>query len=126
MTQFTFKRHQRLLTSSQYQAVFDHVDCRVGHKAFLILARKTEPTQAGRLGLVVSKKNLKRAVDRNQFKRHVRNSFRLNQSRFQGLDILVLSRNGALSMPSEALREELEKSWQKLLSKCHNPDPKRS
>lgn len=125
MTQYSFKRHQRLLTPSDFQAVFDGVDHRVSHKAYLILARQTDPSQPGRIGFVVSKKNLKFAVQRNRFKRQVRNSFRLNQQNLQGLDIIVLARPGTPKLDTKLLPKELEKGWQKLLSRCHNADPNR-
>lgn len=123
MTQYTFQRHQRLLNSTEFQSVFDQVQGRVSHSAYLILARQTEPTQPGRLGLVVSKKSLKRAVDRNRFKRLVRTSFRLNQHELQGLDIIVLSRNGSQQFDNPSFTAQLQKSWQKLISRCHNAQP---
>lgn len=48
------------------------------------------PSQAdsARLGLVVAKKVLRRAVDRNRAKRAIRESFRLNQ-RLPAVDIVV-------------------------------------
>ena len=125
MTQYRFQRHQRLLTPGDFQSVFDQVDCRVSHKAYLILARKTEPTQAGRLGFVVSKKNLKHAVQRNRFKRQIRSSFRHNQQQLLGLDIIVLARPGTAKFDSALLVKELEKGWQKLLSRCHNAEQNR-
>lgn len=44
-----------------------------------------------RLGLVISKKNLPRAVDRNRVKRVIRESFRTRQ--LPGLDVVALARS---------------------------------
>lgn len=114
MKQFPFQRDQRLLTPSEYKSVFDHVDVRVSHSGFLLLAHITEPTLRGRLGLVVSKKNVKKAVERNRFKRLVRDTFRINQSNLFGLDIVVLARSRVLEMSNPELIQALHKSWIKL------------
>lgn len=122
MKQFPFRRHQRLLSSTDFKTVFDNVDGRVSHSAYLILAKRTEQTQPGRLGFVVSKKNLKRAVDRNAFKRQIRNQFRLQQDRFMGLDIIVMARQGSRGLPASDLQVQLNKSWQKLLDRCQTEE----
>lgn len=43
-----------------------------------------------RLGIVVAKRNVKLAVDRNKLKRFVRESFRQQQQQLSGLDIVVI------------------------------------
>ena len=45
-----------------------------------------------RIGVVVSKKNAPRAVDRNRIKRLVREAFRQDAERFAGNDLVVLAR----------------------------------
>ena len=47
------------------------------------------------LGLAVSKKIHKRAVDRNLFKRLAREMFRLNQDNLKGIDLVVMTKNHA-------------------------------
>lgn len=121
MSQYSFQRHQRLLTPSQYKSVFDNTDGRVSHSAFLLLAHQTQPEQPARLGLVVAKKHLKRAVDRNSFKRVVRTQFRLAQMDLVGMDIVVLARPGCKDFDSRQLAAELAKYWPKLARRCHNP-----
>lgn len=74
-------------------------------------------TTPARLGLVVAKKHLKRAIDRNRFKRLVRESFRSHQLQLAGLDVVVLARNGALrsirdrASDAESISELLDKAW---------------
>ena len=116
MKSYSFQRDQRLLKPSEYKAVFDCVDGRVSHSGFLLLAHVT--SHKGRLGLVVSKKNMKKAVERNRFKRRVRDTFRLNQENLIGLDVVVLARPGALNMSDPELNTALQKAWIKLKKRC--------
>ena len=95
MTRLRFQRYQRLLTAKAFTPVFNDPTHKLGDRAFLILARESDPESAARLGLVVAKKNLKRAVDRNRFKRLVREQFRQMQHQLGGLDIVILARRGS-------------------------------
>lgn len=59
-----------------------------------------------RLGIVVAKRNVRLAVARNKLKRLVRESFRQQQQRLNGLDIVVvikknfiLDQNDAVNLP---------------------------
>jgi ribonuclease P protein component len=86
---YSFTSKQRILSKHDYQKVFNQAEFRSGNKRLLLLARQTE-LKSGRLGLVIPKKQLRRAVDRNLVKRIARNTFRLRQSGFIGIDIVVL------------------------------------
>ena len=121
MGEFSFKRPQRLLNASEFQQVFDHVDAKVGHQAFLILATCNSRSH-GRLGLIVAKKHLKRAVARNAFKRQVRESFRIHQAMLGGIDLIVMARAGAQTFTPQALRAEIEKAWPRLRKRLPLPD----
>ncbi len=67
-----------------------------------------------RLGLIISKKSIKRAVDRNRVKRTIRESFRLCQSRLSGLDVVIMSRVGLGELSGPELRAVLDKHWDTL------------
>ena len=67
--------------------------------------------RAPRLGLAVSKKNCRQAVGRNRIKRIVRESFRLNQNRLPGIDIVVLSQPGTHKANNKELFSSLAAHW---------------
>lgn len=115
--QYTFKRHQKLLNSHDFKRVFDHVDIKAGTSELLVLAIDNYDKKPARLGLVVAKKNLKRAVDRNRFKRVVRESFRNHQHQLEGLEFVVLSRRGALELDTSALKKVVDQTWRRILKK---------
>lgn len=67
-----------------------------------------------RLGVVVTKKNVRHAVDRNRLKRMVRESFRCHQQRMANYDIIVVCRYNAINSSPEKMNTELEYMWAKL------------
>jgi ribonuclease P protein component len=62
-----------------------------------------------RLGIVVGRKALPRAVDRNRFKRLVREQFRKVASRLQPLDIVVQAQSKFALADLDLLPVELSK-----------------
>lgn len=64
-----------------------------------------------RLGLAIAKKHIRLATDRNRIKRIIRESFRLNQSAFSNIDIVVLSRPGLTRREDTQIWSALERHW---------------
>lgn len=110
---FAFGRDKRLCTAAEFKQVFDHTDIKVSSRQLLILARIGQQ-ESPRLGLVVAKKNIRRAVSRNRAKRHIRESFRLNQERLDHLDIVVLVRRGFDELENSEMNRVLARQWLKL------------
>ncbi len=83
------------------------------------LAKLTEQPQS-RLGIVVAKKKVRRAHERNRVKRLARESFRLHQQQLT-LDIVVMPKMGIEAVPNAELHQQLQFAWQKLqrLAKKH-------
>ena len=60
-----------------------------------------------RLGLAISKKEYKRAVDRNHLKRLARETFRLNQDCLGQLDYVVMAKKNFCKDNAEAMHDLL-------------------
>jgi ribonuclease P protein component len=64
-----------------------------------------------RLGIIIPKHHIKRAVDRNLIRRLVRESFRHQKESLKGLDIIVLLRSKCTPLDKKALRDDIDKLW---------------
>ena len=116
---FRFTKSLRLLCAADFKPVFDNAPFRASHQYFLILGRLNQQAQP-RLGLVMAKKHMKLAVQRNRMKRLIRESFRLQQQDLAGLDIVVLSRKGMDSLSSSEFTQQLNQQWQRIFKKVRH------
>ena len=110
-----FPKTRRLTKSSGFRHVFK-TDTRSVDSRFLVLARMNKLGFA-RLGMAISKRNVKTAVKRNRIKRLVRESFRRHQDELTGLDIVVVSQKRINMSKNHELTESLDSHWEKI-SKC--------
>lgn len=78
---------------------------------------------APRLGLAVSRKVSKRAVERNRIKRVIRESFRVERETLPTFDVLVIARTSAADTPSPTLHVDLGRAWQTLKALKQTPAP---
>lgn len=115
--QFCFDKSRRLLNSSDFSVVFDNPPYKASHAQVLLLA-KASNTPKCRLGLVIAKKNIKHAVDRNRLKRLIRESFRLKQHNLPAIDAIVLARRGADKLSNAELFSILDKLWARVAKKA--------
>lgn len=112
----TFDKSRRLLKAADFQSVFDNTQYKVGHQHFLVLASRN-PLGHARLGLVIGKKNIRRAVKRNRVKRVVRDTFRLCNPALDSLDIIFLARKGFDALSPTQQTAIMRDTWERLARK---------
>jgi len=117
MTEFRYPRRLRLLTSGDFSRVFDRAEVKVPERHLLILAR---PNDLGhpRIGFVISKKNVRRAVKRNRVRRIIRESFRLHQHQLPALDMVILARKGLDTLEGPELHAIIRRCWSRVGKKA--------
>lgn len=114
-----FPKSNRLIGSGDYTGVFENNDYRIASGPLLLLARINNLNRP-RVGLVIGKKAVPLAVQRNRIKRIIRESFRLNQHLMHGTDIVILARKGLVSMDKQSLRNKAESLWKLLTLKIND------
>lgn len=120
-SKFNFDSNLRLLSSADYQFVFKKAE-RFGNRSFTVLARKNDLDHA-RLGLAISKKCAKKAVDRNRVKRLFRESFRLNQYNLPNIDIIAMCKPSAIVLSNIEIHDQIEKQWHFMRKKFQVKSP---
>jgi ribonuclease P protein component len=108
-----FKKQNRLLDSKEYSFVFNKAE-KIGNRYFIILFRKNNKIFP-RLGLIIAKKNIKHAVNRNKIKRIVRESFRNKVNNLNENDYIFLAKKEISQLSNLELRYKLDEKWKKLL-----------
>jgi ribonuclease P protein component len=113
-----FPKRARLLKPAEFSRVFNNA-IRSSDRLLTILASSSaEPCP--RLGLAISKKHVKRAVDRNRIKRIVRESFRNHQQMLPPADFVVMARETSFKAENAELFASLEHHWKKLCAKLQS------
>lgn len=99
--------------------MFDNAILKVPDPLLLILARPNQLDHP-RIGFVISKKNVRRAVNRNKVRRIIRESFRLHQHTLPAVDIVILARKGVGDQSKDILHQAIAKCWYRLNKKSRN------
>ena len=122
MGDFKYPRQLRLLTGGDFKRVFDNAEFKVSEQPLLILSSLNELGHP-RIGFVISKKNVRRAVKRNRVRRIIRESFRLHQHKLPPVDMVILARKGLDTLENPELHRMIERCWSRLnkkAQKAHN------
>jgi ribonuclease P protein component len=86
---------------------------RLGGRCFSVRYRSNGLDHA-RLGLAISKRVSKRAVERNRIKRLLRESFRRVRAQLPPIDLVVMARETAAGLPGPELLAEIDALWRRL------------
>ena len=108
-----FGREKRLLNAKDYSQVFDGPEAKASHQRLLLLAKRNN-TSRHRLGLVIARKHVRLAVQRNRIKRVAREFFRTLQVEEPGMDVVLLARRGIDQLDNAELSTILRQQWQVL------------
>ena len=118
---YNFGKSRRLLTSAEYSRVFDRTEAKASHRNLLLLASRNQGPDH-RLGLVIAKKNVRLAAQRNRIKRLAREFFRQQAQEAPTLDVVLLARRGIDRLDNADLSSILQQQWQKLTRHASNLD----
>ena len=88
---------------------------RAGGRCFHLRYRENELGHA-RLGLAISKRVSKRAVERNRIKRLLRESFRRVRHQLPAVDMMVMAREQAAGVCGTELLRDIDGMWKKLIA----------
>lgn len=113
-----FPRSARILSTEEYDKVFKK-PVRASEPSVLVLACKNDK-EGSRLGLIVPKKVLKRAVWRNRIKRIARETFRQNQHSLPNIDLVILARPKIEEKSNSELREVFIRLWRQISHRLEN------
>lgn len=118
----TFGKSKRLLNAHDYSRVFNSTEAKAFHNNLLLLARRNGGTDH-RLGLVIAKKNIRLAVQRNRIKR-ISREFVRKDPKGVSMDIIVLARRGLDQLDNAEMASLFELQWNKLARQISKIDEK--
>jgi ribonuclease P protein component len=107
-----FSRSDRLISKHDFDAVFAKPH-KISRKHFVVLNRPNQ-VECVRLGIIIRKLQVKRAVDRNRLRRIVRESFREHKNQLKKLDIVMILRSECTPLSKKSLREIIDSLWSDL------------
>lgn len=117
-----FPKRARLLKPAEFSRVFKD-PIRSSDRLFTILAVTNAEQAMPRLGLAISKKHAKRALDRNRIKRLVRESFRHRLQLLPMADFVVMARDVTRQASSQEIFDSLSQHWKRLCAKLSAKSP---
>ena len=109
-----FGKTKRLLKARDYNRVFERPDGRASHQHLLLLGR-FNGLDNHRLGLVIARKNVRLAVQRNRIKRLAREFFQVLPDTDACMDVVLLARRDMDKLDNAELSSILQHQWQRLV-----------
>lgn len=117
MADYTYPKERKLKRKSEIDLLFQKGKWR-SHQNLRLIFLSTAENTGFRIGVSVSKRNFKRAVDRNRIKRLLREVYRLNHASFEqvfGPNVLVMIFYQGKELPKNFAN--LQQEWQEFLGK---------
>jgi len=102
-----------LPSRSDFDVIFKSPDAKSSSRDLLILAKLNTKTKHHRVGFITPKKKIRRAIDRNRFRRVIREHLRHRESYFPA-DIVVIARRTPEDLWSLTYQQSLNQSFTKL------------
>lgn len=114
--QFKFAQKLRIHKDADYSAIFKGEGAGRRYKT-QYFAFFTKPNSFGhpRLGVIISKKNVHNAVERNRLRRIIRETFRLKQHELKFLDIVFHVYKNADKLSNYLWRDSIRRQLVKLI-----------
>lgn len=112
MSDAHFPLRVRLRQAADYKAVFAKGQRRTD-ACFTVISLPSDERSA-RLGMVVSRKVSKLAVQRNRIKRQIRESFRQHRTELPNVELVIMARYSAAKRSNQQLSASLNQHWQRL------------
>lgn len=100
-----FKKSHRLVKKADIDFVFSNALKQDG-RGFLLLFRHNQ-VNTPRLGIIIAKKHVPKAHDRNRLRRVVRETFRNIRCHIKNFDIIFLARSDLKNLDNRVLRNSL-------------------
>ncbi len=104
-------RDARLTGAHAFDRVFASRKARSGRYFRIHYLVPDPPGASARLGMTVSRRVARSAVERNRVRRQIRESFRLQRPGLAALDFVVRALPGAAAIDSAELRQSLNDLW---------------
>ena len=113
---YSLSRLLRIRKASEFKAL-KHAGIRIRNRHFIFNAKKNQLNHP-RIGIIISKRSIPKAVRRNQVRRLIKEWFRINQHHLPLMDIVVIVAQASREQQAKVLQECLENLSQKLTKHC--------